>query len=124
MLRRFGKTLYACAYKWSGISRWKPGPDPKQMPFIVGYHRVVESFPQSARHAIPAMLISSAMLERHIDWLGKQFEFVSLDDVGFHLENGHCFRKPSAAVTFDDGYADVYHNALPILQRKGIPAAV
>jgi peptidoglycan/xylan/chitin deacetylase (PgdA/CDA1 family) len=29
-----------------------------------------------------------------------------------------------AAVTFDDGYRDVYEHAVPLLQRKGIPAAV
>jgi peptidoglycan/xylan/chitin deacetylase (PgdA/CDA1 family) len=29
-----------------------------------------------------------------------------------------------AAVTFDDGYRDVYQNAFPVLKRKGIPAAV
>ena len=31
---------------------------------------------------------------------------------------------PVAAVTFDDGYRDVYEHAVPVLKRKGIPAAV
>src|SRR5207244_10396360 len=38
------------------------------------------------------------------------------------LERGDT--KPMAAVTFDDGYRDVYERAFPLLQRKGIPAAV
>ena len=29
-----------------------------------------------------------------------------------------------AAVTFDDGYRDIYENAYPMLKRKGIPAAI
>jgi peptidoglycan/xylan/chitin deacetylase (PgdA/CDA1 family) len=70
------------------------------------------------------MLISSQMFEKHLDWLGRRFRFVSLDDVGSHLENGRHFTGPAAAITFDDGYADVYHNAFPILKRKGIPAGV
>src|SRR5262249_28792739 len=32
--------------------------------------------------------------------------------------------RPVAAVTFDDGYRDVYELAFPMLSRKGIPAAV
>jgi len=71
------------------------------MPFIVGYHRVVDNFERNASRAIPPMLISAAMLERHLDWLGRRFEFVSLDEVGFHLESGRRFKRPAAAITFD-----------------------
>jgi peptidoglycan/xylan/chitin deacetylase (PgdA/CDA1 family) len=64
------------------------------------------------------------MLERHIDWLAKRFSFLSLDEIGFRLEAGGPFPKPVAAITFDDGYSDVYRHAYPLLKRKGIPAAV
>jgi peptidoglycan/xylan/chitin deacetylase (PgdA/CDA1 family) len=94
------------------------------MPFIVGYHRVVENFENASRNSIPSMLISSAMMERHIECLAKRFEFVSLDEIGSRLESKGRFRRPAAAITFDDGYGDVYRYAFPILKRKGIPAAV
>src|SRR5258705_12503672 len=70
------------------------------------------------------MLISSRMFERHIDWLGGRYEFISLDELGSALESGKSFARPVAAITFDDGYVDLYRNAFPILIRKGIPAAV
>jgi peptidoglycan/xylan/chitin deacetylase (PgdA/CDA1 family) len=124
MIRKFGKTLYACAYSWSGASRWKRNTKLNSLPFIVGYHRVVENFERSACHAIPPMLISAGMLTRHLEWLAKHFEFVSLDDIGLHLEGGRRFGKPAVAITFDDGYGDVYRHAYPILRKKGIPAAV
>jgi peptidoglycan/xylan/chitin deacetylase (PgdA/CDA1 family) len=94
------------------------------MPLIVGYHRVVESFQRSKTTAIPSMLISTSMLERHLDWLAKRFSFVSLDEVGLHLELDRPFHRPSVAITFDDGYSDVYHQAYPLLKKKGIPAGV
>jgi peptidoglycan/xylan/chitin deacetylase (PgdA/CDA1 family) len=94
------------------------------MPFIAGYHRVVEDFDSSKKSTIPSMLISAAMLERHIEWLAKQFAFVSLDEIALHLEADRPFRRRVAAITFDDGYSDVYYHAYPLLQRKGIPAAV
>jgi peptidoglycan/xylan/chitin deacetylase (PgdA/CDA1 family) len=126
MLRSIAKTCVACAYTWTGAARVVSrrartgGPEP----FIVCYHRVVENFDRSVSGTIPSMLISTAMLERHIDWLAKRFSFVSLDDIGSQLETGRPFRKPAAAITFDDGYSDVFHHAYPILKRKGIPAAV
>jgi peptidoglycan/xylan/chitin deacetylase (PgdA/CDA1 family) len=70
------------------------------------------------------MLISTRMLERHIDWLSKRFTIVSLDELGRYLEGARSFCRPAAAITFDDGYSDVYHHGLPLLKRKGIPGAV
>jgi peptidoglycan/xylan/chitin deacetylase (PgdA/CDA1 family) len=92
-------------------------------PLVVGYHRVVADFDAASRHDNPSMLISAAMFERHMDFLGRHFQFVPLDAVGAAIRNRIPFSRPVAAVTFDDGYEDVFENAIPILKRKGIPAA-
>jgi peptidoglycan/xylan/chitin deacetylase (PgdA/CDA1 family) len=93
-------------------------------PLILGYHRVVEDFAAASRTEMPSMLISRGMLERHIEWIGKRFRFVSLDEIGERVTSGRPFAGPVAAITFDDGYSDVYEIAFPLLRRKGIPAAV
>jgi peptidoglycan/xylan/chitin deacetylase (PgdA/CDA1 family) len=93
-------------------------------PLILGYHRVVDDFAGVARTDMPSMLVSTRMFERHLDCIGRRFTFVSLDEIGERIESGRPFDHPVAAVTFDDGYRDVYENAFPILKRKGIPAAV
>jgi len=93
-------------------------------PLVLGYHRVVDDFAAVARTEMPSMLTSARMFERHLDCIGKHFRFVSLDEVGAHILSGEPFDDPVAAVTFDDGYYDNYEHAFPILQRKGIPAAV
>ena len=93
-------------------------------PLILGYHRVVDDFEAAARTEMPSMLVSRAMFERHIDWIGRHFRFVSLDEIGERIASGTPFTEPVAAVTFDDGYRDVYEQAFPVLRRKGIPGAV
>jgi peptidoglycan/xylan/chitin deacetylase (PgdA/CDA1 family) len=93
-------------------------------PFIVGYHRVVEDFARAAEDSIPSTLISRAMLERQIEWIGRRFELASLDEIESRLTRRARWRLPAAAITFDDGYADVYEQAFPLLRARGIPAAV
>jgi peptidoglycan/xylan/chitin deacetylase (PgdA/CDA1 family) len=123
MLRSICKTCIAYAYTWTGAGRVLSTQAHGQLPFIVCYHRVVENFGRSAKASNPSMLISTRMLERHLDWLAKRFTLMPLDEIGSYLDAGRRFAKPPAAITFDDGYSDVYYHAYPILKRKGIPAA-
>jgi peptidoglycan/xylan/chitin deacetylase (PgdA/CDA1 family) len=109
----------ACDYGLGAILVRRP-----DRPLVLGYHRVVDDFGVSAQTEMPSMLTSSRMFERHLDCIGRHFTFVSLDDIGAHVASGRPFTRPVAAVTFDDGYRDVYEHAFPILKRKGIPAAV
>ena len=93
-------------------------------PLVLGYHRVVDDFGAAAQGAMPSMLISARMFERHLDCVGRSFRFIDLDELGYHIAAGKPFDEPVAAVTFDDGYRDVYEHAFPILKRKGIPAGM
>ena len=125
MLRSFVKSAIACGLSHSGaagLMRLSNGW--RNVPLVLGYHRVVENFARESRQSIPAMLITSSMLEKHLDWLGQHYQFVSMPEACSRLKSGEPFPKPSALVTFDDGYQDFYQNAMPLLSRKGIPAAV
>ncbi len=125
MLRQWVKSGAAHALYWSGTGKWIGSlAGHRNGPVVLGYHNVVERLPDTAQTSIPAMLITRAMLERHLDWLGKRYQFVSLDELGDILQTGASRTKPMAAVTFDDGYRDFYDHAFPLLKRKGIPAAV
>lgn len=56
--------------------------------------------------------------------LGKIVEFISLYDFVEHLEQGTPVSRPSAILTFDDGYESNYQVAYPILQRHQAPATI
>lgn len=122
MSRSMIKSAAATAIHYSGVDRlvarsrgWA------QMPLIIGYHRVVEDFHAAATATIPAMLVGVRTLERQLDLIGRQREFVSLDEAAELAVHPRRTRRPVAAITFDDGYRDVYDHAFPLLVRKGIP---
>lgn len=53
-------------------------------------------------------------------FLAKRRSVVSLDD----LIAGKRTGKPAIAITFDDAYRNVLHEAVPLLERYGFPATV
>ena len=125
MLKAFAKTGVAAVLGWTGadraLSSWT---GTIRLPLVVGYHAVVEDVRAHVGRAIAPNLISVDMLERQLEWIGRRYRFMTLDDLGAQLERGEPFERPSAAVTFDDGYVGVYRHALPLLKRMGIPAGV
>jgi peptidoglycan/xylan/chitin deacetylase (PgdA/CDA1 family) len=124
MLREFVKSGMARALHASGGGRlYGSLRGARRSPVILGYHRVVEAFDAAATTAIPALLISTKTLERQLAWLQRYRKVVPLDEIGERLFTGQPVEH-LAAVTFDDGYRDVYEHAFPILRSMGIPAAV
>ncbi len=62
------------------------------------------------------------------DWemriLKKYFNIITLDDVYEYISTGKTPDKPSVAITFDDGYADNFVYAYPILKKYGLKATI
>ena len=97
----------------------------QRRPLILGYHRVVDDFATASQTEMPSMLISQAMFERHLECDRQALPLRHpRRDRRARVASGEPFAEPVAAITFDDGYRDMYEHAFPILQRKGIPAAV
>ncbi|HEX6198746.1 MAG TPA: polysaccharide deacetylase family protein [Thermoanaerobaculia bacterium] len=126
-MRRLVKTLGAHGLRATGVDRVIGAVSGRaRQPLVLCYHRVVEDV---ARHegSAPAQLVSLRTLEAQLDWIGRRYRFASLDEVARSLEEHPDGtpqgKRPLAAVTFDDGYADAYRNAYPLLVRKGIPGA-
>lgn len=98
----------------SRIPRWKRVTTPKFA--ILCYHRV-------GTGGVP--LYSSlppAVFEAQMQFLRKRYRVVSLSEVVASLNDPSA--EPGVAVTFDDGYRDVFHHAFPTLCRYEIPATI
>lgn len=83
---------------------------------ILIFHRVLPSidplFPDE-----PDVERFDTLMRWVVDW----FNVLQLDEAVSRLRNGTLPAR-AAAITFDDGYADNYLHALPVLQRYRLPA--
>ena len=61
------------------------------------------------------------LFEQQLQVLMSQFDVLPLQEALQRLDSGSLAR-PAVAITFDDGYADNYHVALPLLLKLGAPA--
>lgn len=63
----------------------------------------------------------AAFFDEMLGWLKSWFNVIPLDEAVFRLKS-QTLPARAAAITFDDGYADNYHVALPILKKHGLTA--
>lgn len=59
-----------------------------------------------------------------LDILLKHFEPIDLHTVIAVLKGEKSLEKPSFWLSFDDGLREVYEQAMPLLQQKGVPATL
>jgi peptidoglycan/xylan/chitin deacetylase (PgdA/CDA1 family) len=91
---------------------------------ILMFHRVVTP---DGSPRIPENRILEITPKHLTDIIGfyrqRGFEFVSMDEVTRRLD-GKRSKKKFVAFTFDDGYADTYTTAYPILKKENIPFSI
>jgi len=80
---------------------------------ILFYHRVADDHPN-------AWTMGTRRFTSQIRWLRTRFDLVSLAEAQSRIAAGRN-GIPTACITFDDGYADNMHFAVPLLLRHQIP---
>ncbi len=88
---------------------------------ILMYHSIVEE-PQLTKNTL-GVSQSRVGFEAHMKTLARRFAPVTIEQVAQFAKDGRELPIRAVAVTFDDGFADNYDVALPILSRYGISAA-
>ena len=96
----------------------------KQHPCIIlNYHRIVDD---SSRYLSKGPVVHHHLkhLQKEIPYLKKIYRILSMDEVVYRMNSGLGFKKPSVAITFDDGYLDNYTLAYPVLKKHGVPVTI
>jgi peptidoglycan/xylan/chitin deacetylase (PgdA/CDA1 family) len=85
---------------------------------VLCYHRVL---PWLKERTKPIYTLTPEEFANQMAFLaGSGFQSLSLDEYAIFARNWAEPPPRSVLVTFDDGYADNYHNAWPIAERYGI----
>lgn len=85
-------------------------------PVILTYHSIsAEDSP---------LAVAPEMFRQQMEWLALNTRVVSLGEFVGHFSAGRALPPRSVVLTFDDGYADFFSAAAPVMHRLGLPAAV
>jgi len=85
---------------------------------ILTYHKVS---PNRDKFSIDT--VTTKEFEEQIKYLSKYYNICSLEYLIEESLNGRINNR-ALAITFDDGYQDLYHFALPILKKYNTPAII
>src|SRR5262245_16325624 len=91
---------------------------------ILAYHRVLDDDP--AAFPFDEQLISAGQpaFREQMQFVRDNFEAMSFEDLHRHEFEGRPWPRRALIITFDDGYADNYANAFPILKELGLKATI
>ncbi len=82
---------------------------------VLFYHRVADDHPND-------WTISTSRFKAQVNWLRQRFEIISLAEAQQRI-GARFNRQPAVCITFDDGYADNCHVAVPWLIGEQVPFA-
>lgn len=82
---------------------------------ILIYHGICEKEP----HKFNSLFVTRKRFERHLRFYKKYFNVLSLDDFCAGKADPSRF---NLCISFDDGFANNFHHALPLLEKYQLPA--
>lgn len=85
---------------------------------VLQYHHVSTTTPASTS-------ISPQQFTEHMDWLADNgYTVADLPAALALIQSGAALPDKTVAITFDDGYLDIYQTAFPLLRERGWPFTV
>lgn len=89
---------------------------------ILMYHKIAPSLEGQPNRWIH---IDSASFDNQLAFLKRSgYHFLTIDELISALNTQKAFPPRTALLTFDDGSADNYRHAFPLLKKHGVPAII
>ncbi len=117
--RRLLKQGLARVLDGSGFCRWRQ----RGRVLMLLYHRICPDALEPGAFPSQSLAISPSVFEEHLRHLREAFEPLSFADY-LALKAPPAGGRRYLMVTFDDGWADNYEHAFPLLQKYGMTATV
>lgn len=83
------------------------------------YHAISPVPPAHVRHIFPSK--SPEMFDADLEFLRTHYNPVSYPQVAAHMAGGRPLPPRAVMITFDDGYAECFHRARPLLLEHRVP---
>ncbi|MBN2012670.1 polysaccharide deacetylase family protein [candidate division KSB1 bacterium] len=90
---------------------------------IFAYHRITKVI-SAPNPFSQSMNVSPTDFQQQIDFLTQRFSILSLKEIAGRIEQQKPISPKTVAITFDDGYLDIFTNAFPILRERNLPAMI
>lgn len=89
---------------------------------VVMYHRIVDGPPEGSRHGT---WVTKLRFAAQLASLARRgYSTITFRDYAAYLDGGRALPGRPIILTFDDGYADNYTNAFPLLRKLGMTAVI
>jgi len=88
---------------------------------ILSYHRILPKSHPEYKQMQPGMVISEDTFRNHILWLTKYLKIIRLCEISNYRNQNIT---PACVITLDDGWADNYQYAFPILKELNTVATI
>jgi len=89
---------------------------------ILRYHAITDG--GDVPYAAPDICLPVQALRLQMAFVKRAYRAVPFDELTQALRTGGPLPPRAIAMTFDDGYADNFHLAMPVLRALGLPALV
>ena len=88
------------------------------------YHRILPPSDPRFAEEEPGMIVEPETFRQHLQQLKQLFTILPLSEWVERKQSGKAIPNNACTLTFDDGWADNYNYAFPILQQEQVPVTL